>query len=220
MNNFDFVIEPLRHNVSVINMKFPWSRDEIVSELEKEDWRPFGMDTSVPHDRWPGKRYKVLNPKSHLLNTIRDFLQSGDIHRYMIEKLYENHQSLQVTWQMYPWRAIQNTSLHVEFTKDMPGFENGIHLDTRMLFGTGMIYLTEHDDERWASGFYNDLHKNNPVTIPSGFGQGWIHANDYDTWHDGWNRTDQIRYSMLFALTLRLENQPMPSDRIPTDATQ
>lgn len=213
MSNFDFQIIPHRYNVSLIDMKFPWSRDVIIQELEKEDWRPFGMDTSVPHDRWPGKRYKVLHPASDILNDIRDYLQSDDIHRYMVEKLFEHKDNLQTTWQMYPWRALKNTDLHVEFTRDLPGFENGIHLDTRLLFATGMIYLTDRDDERWASCFYSDFQSSNPVMIPSGFGQGWIHANDYDTWHDGWNRTDEVRYSMLFALTLKLHSQPDPSDK-------
>lgn len=193
-------------------MQFPWSRDELVAELEQEQWRPFGLDTSVEHNAWPGKRYKVLHPKSPKLQEIKYHIQSQM--RYVIDSLYQHRPDLHTTWQMYPWRMAQNCVMHAEFTRDFPGFENGIHLDNRMLFATGMIYLTSEHSDSWSSCFYNSCERDNPVIIPSGFGQGWIHANNHDTWHDGWNRSDQTRYSILIALTLKFEHQPTAADNL------
>jgi hypothetical protein len=210
MSDLSFEISPFRHSVSLVNLKFPWHREEIINELEQEEWRPFGMDTSVEHNVWTGKRYKVIHPRSRRLLAVKHYLQ--DQMEYVVQSLYQHKHSLHTTWQMYPWRLAQNVTMHAEFTRDLPGFENGIHLDNRMLFATGMIYLTDEHRDEWSSCFYDNYQQHNPVIIPSGFGQGWVHANDYDTWHDGWNRTDQVRYSILFALTLKFENQPTADD--------
>ena len=114
---------------------------------------------------------------------------------------------------MYPWRMSQNTILHAEFSKDMPGFENGIHCDMRRLVGTGLIYLTDRDNPDLASAFYDHPDRHNPHRVETGYGVGWVHSNDWNTWHDGWNRTNETRYSILLALTLQLKNQPQATDQ-------
>jgi len=105
-----------------------------------------------------------------------------------------------------------NTQLHAEFTKDLPGFENGVHCDMRRLAATGMVYLCNGDDPEIASAFYDHPDKWSPQRVTTGYGLGWVHSNDWNTWHDGWNRSDQTRYSILRALTLKLEHQPCADD--------
>ena len=212
MSGIDFQIYPHKHNHSLVNIKFPWPRERIMSELEAEDWRPYGAETAVKHDAWAGKRYKVHRPKGPILQEISRFFREDSTRDYLINCLYRDKEILQINWQMYPWRMSMNTELHAEFTRDLPGFENGIHCDMRRLVATGMIYLVDGDDENLSSAFYDNPMRDNPVRVKTGFGKGWVHSNDWNTWHDGWNRTQQVRYSILLGLTLKLEHQPDASD--------
>ena len=82
----------------------------------------------------------------------------------------------------------------------------------RRLVGTGMIYLNEGNDPRVASGFYSHPDRHDEHIVETGYGMGWVHSNDWNTWHDGWNRSDRVRYSILLGLTLKLEHQPQASD--------
>lgn len=212
MQDISIEIVPKSHNFSQLKINFPWTREELVHELETEDWKPYGMETAVKHDAWTGKRYKVHRPHGSKLQQIIKFFALDSTRDYVIDCLYRDKSILQINWQMYPWRMSMNTELHAEFTKDLPGFENGIHCDMRRLVATGMIYLVDRNDENLASCFYDHPQRHNPIMVETGFGLGWIHSNDWNTWHDGWNRTNEVRYSILLGLTLKLAHQPEASD--------
>lgn len=212
MQEITFDITPKRHNFSQLKVNFPWPLETLIAELEKETWQPYGMETSVEHNVWTGKRFKCHRPQSQILQSIVNYWARDDVRQQVVESLYKEKEMFQVNWQMYPWRMAQNTVLHAEFTKDLPGFENGIHCDMRRLVGTGMIYLVDRDDPNLASGFYDHPNRENEHIVTTGYGMGWFHSNDWNTWHDGWNRTDQVRYSILLGLTLKLEHQPQASD--------
>jgi hypothetical protein len=213
MQEIKFEIFPEDYAYSRVQTTFPWSREELIADFEQEDWKPYGAETAVKHDEWTGKRFKVHRPHSPKLQQISQFFRQDSVKDYVIECLYRDKAILQVNWQMYPWRMSTNTELHAEFTKDLPGFENGIHCDMRRLVGTGMIYLAEGDDPDSASCFYDHPDRHNPRRVTTGYGAGWVHSNDWNTWHDGWNRTDKTRYSILLGLTLKLENQPQATDQ-------
>ena len=212
MQDIKIAIQPFHYRVSTLQMQWPWPLEDLISELEQEDWKPYGMETAVKHDAWTGKRYKLHRPKGHKLSEIQRFFSLGSTKDYVIDCLYRDKEILQINWQMYPWRMSMNSVLHAEFTKDLPGFHNGLHCDMRRLIGTGMIYLVDRDDPDLASCFYANPQYEDPVMIPTGYGAGWFHSNDWDTWHDGWNRTNEVRYSILLGLTLKLEHQPEASD--------
>lgn len=212
MQDISITIQPQRHNFSQIIVDFPWPRDTLIAELEKEEWYPYGAETAVQHDAWTGKRYKCHRPRSQILQQISNFFAKDSTRDYVIECLYRDKPIMQINWQMYPWRMSMNTILHAEFTKDLPGFENGVHCDMRRLVATGVIYLTDGDNPDLASEFYDHPDRHNPCRVTTGYGLGWVHSNDWNTWHDGWNRTDQTRYSILLGLTLKLEHQPQASD--------
>lgn len=213
MQELSLQILPKSHNYSSLRLNLPWPRSELISELEQQEWRAYGMDTSVKHNVWTGQRFKVIFPDTPRLQQISDFFRQDNTRRYLIDCLYRDRSDLQVNWQMYPWRMAQNTVLHAEFTKDMPGFENGIHCDMRRLVATGMIYLCDGNDPDQASAFYDTPDRQSEQIVETGYGLGWVHSNNWNTWHDGWNRTDQIRYSILLALTLQLKHQPDSSDQ-------
>lgn len=214
MQDIKIAIQPFHYRVSTLQMQWPWSLEDLKAELEQEDWRPYGMETAVKHDAWTGKRYKVHRPKGQRLCAIQDFFAQDSTRDYVIDCLYRDKEILQINWQMYPWRMSMNSILHAEFTRDLPGFHNGLHCDMRRLIGTGMIYLVDRDDPDLASCFYANPNYEDPVMIPTGYGRGWVHSNDWDTWHDGWNRTNEVRYSILLALTLKLQYQPEASDNL------
>ena len=212
MQDITIEILPKRYNYSTLRINFPWPREELIAEFEQQDWRPYGMETAVKHDAWTGKRYKVHQPSGEKMYQIQEFFQRDSTRDYVIESLYRDKPILQINWQMYPWRMSKNTILHAEFTKDLPGFENGIHCDMRRLVATGMIYLNEGDDPSVASAFYSHPERHDEHVVETGYGMGWVHSNDWNTWHDGWNRSDRVRYSILLGLTLKLEHQPDASD--------
>lgn len=212
MQEIKLEILPKSHNYSTLKVDFPWPREELIKELEQQEWHPYGMETSVKHDAWTGKRYKVHRPTTPKLLEIQKFFASNNVRKQVIDSLYRDKPILQVNWQMYPWRMGMNTELHAEFTKDLPGFENGIHCDMRRLVATGVIYLNEGNDPRVASAFYDHPMRHNEQIVETGYGMGWMHSNDWNTWHDGWNRTDQPRYSILLGLTLLLKHQPVATD--------
>ena len=212
MQDITIEIKPFHYRVSTLQMTWPWPLNDLIAELDQEDWRPYGAETAVKHDAWTGLRYKLHRPKGQRLLEIQHFFQKDSTRDYVIDCLYRDKEILQINWQMYPWRMSMNSILHAEFTRDLPGFHNGLHCDMRRLIGTGMIYLVDRDDPDLASCFYANPQREDPVMIPTGYGAGWFHSNDWNTWHDGWNRTQQVRYSILLGLTLKLEHQPQASD--------
>jgi len=220
MSDISLEITPNRHNYSDLKVSWPWTRDQLIHELDQESWNPYGAETAVKHDAWTGKRFKLHRPQSKILQEIQSFFSKDSVRDYVIECLYRDKPILQINWQMYPWRMSQNTILHAEFSKDMPGFENGVHCDMRRLVGTGLIYFTDGDNPNLSSAFYDHPDRHNPHRVETGYCKGWIHSNDWNSWHEGWNRTNETRYSILLALTLKLEHQPQATDQavIPTSS--
>jgi hypothetical protein len=206
-DNINFDLDPLNYKVLGINFSNGHSQKEIVEELKKEKWNPYGVETKIDHDLWKGYRYKVHRPASPMLQQIVRYFLSSEAKRKVIDALYAQKTEFKSMWGMTADMMMDNSLLHAEFTKDLPGFENGIHCDYRLLIGTGLVYFTDQDSGDHCTVFYDDPQRNNPFRVPSDFGQGWFHANDWNTWHDGWNRTTEDRYSMLLGLTVLLKNR-------------
>ena len=192
------------HKILRVKLNTGVPQSIMASELEKEDWKPYGMETKIDHNLWKGYRYKVHQPKSAVLQEISRFIHADETRKQVIEALYAQKSEFHSMWGMFPDIMLKNTDMHAEFTKDLPGFENGIHCDYRLLVATGVVYFTVEDNPDLSSEFYDNPYKDNPYRITTEYSTGWVHANDWNTWHDGWNRTNQVRYSMLLGLTLRL----------------
>lgn len=207
LNNFKFKLTPIDHKVMAVNFDCGLTYDEITELLENETgWEPYGSYTGIENHRtdWQAYRYKLYEPKSVQLKKIIEYFRSPEFKSLWINTLYEKKHGFRNLWMMDPDVMYKSTECHGEFTRDMPGFENGIHCDYRLLVSTGMIYFTNEDNAAHATFFYSNPQRENPIQIPSNFCQGWVHANDWDTWHDGWNRTENVRYSVLLGLTIDL----------------
>lgn len=197
-------------------MDLPFSPYELRAELEAEKWIPHGAVGAVGNDPWPGMRFKVLRPKpsNKKLTSIWNYCCSDQLKQTFIDWMYQYVHGIAVDWDMHPETMFKTCHLHGEFTKDMPGFVNDIHTDYRKLVATGMIYLSDRDDPDLSTYFCDDLNRTNQIRMTTNIGDGWWHANGNDTWHEGWNRTDQVRYSILLALTINtstIEHYTLPT---------
>jgi hypothetical protein len=194
-----------KNKLAKLQLHLPWSFEEIHQDLEKETWTNPGSDNKFGLDLWEGWREKCHSPQTKTLSTLINFFRTDQLKKQLIGWLYENVTNFNTEYMMTQQELNDCCSLHGELVKDTPGFVNILHTDYRRLAATGMIYLTEHDDPNVSTVFYDSRERVNPVRMTTNFGDGWWHANGNDTYHEGWNRTNQFRYSFLLGLTLNIQ---------------
>lgn len=107
-------------------------------------------------------------------------------------------------WAISPEKMKSITKTFGTAVQDSPGHTTALHLDNRLLVASGMCYLIEDDDPEQSTFFYTDAQYNNPLRISTGWGKGWLAANMHDSWHEGHNRSNKNRHSILFGLSLNL----------------
>ena len=199
MSKFSLTLTPFNQIANLMRLNMPYTFNEVLLELEKEEWE------SGRHDmyNWPdGKRHKLIRPKSILLQEIFNYLSSAEPKISIINALYEHIPQCYERWRWTKDQMIRNTTLHAEFTRDLPGFYQGVHMDTKILVATSMVYLTENNDPDVATYFHSNELGDNPIQAPTDFGNGWSHLNDWNSWHSGRNYSDKPRYTILVPLTL------------------
>lgn len=202
---FEFKIQYCERKLYKTKLILPYSREEIIAEMLKEDWRPFTETNTTGDDQW-ALRLKLISPKSPVLQSIKYFFNDDETRADLIDAIFPN--GMRSDYGMPKDALIKNTYLGAEFTIDRPGFQCGRHLDFRLLVATGLQSLMDEDDPKLATYFYksNDPSEEPYERCSMAFGDGWMQINGHDVWHDGGNDTDQDRYSMLIALTLRTEH--------------
>ena len=199
------IIPAHKHRVATIQCELPFTYEELVADLEKEKWD--GNDTIQQRsvNDWDGGRFKLLQPASQKLQDLQRFFSSTEWKEQWVRWMFDNIAGFDSDWGWRePEQMLECVHSHGEFTLDKPGFVNCLHTDFRRLVATGMVYFTCKDDPNVSSYFYDTYQRDNPVRIPTLFGSGWIHANGNDTWHEGFNKTESKRYSMLLGLTLNV----------------
>jgi hypothetical protein len=200
MHKFSLDFTTLNNNTFVwLKLNMPYDFATIKAELESETTWQLDNPTWYPD----GKRYKCHQPTSPILREIKDYFGSASTRRTLCETACENFSGIPGgRWLMNADQLFESTSSHCEFNRDLPGFEQHIHVDFKFLLCTGFAYLTEHDDPQVSSYFYSDRQGSNPQRATTNFGDGWFAFNDHDSWHSGGNFSDYTRYSMLIGLTL------------------
>jgi len=192
----------IRDFVYSVNLDVQADHATISAALEKETWVPdraaYGQAdfTSRYYLEWN----KISDP---VLQDLQGWACSDSFRRSVIDQLY-SEPTFAGHWSIDPETMFGITSSSGQFLKDLPGFGSGVHLDNRLQVAAGMIYFINGDDENQSTVFYCDQNKLSPARIPTGHGQGWIAANMHDSWHDGWNHSDQPRYSMILSVGLRI----------------
>jgi hypothetical protein len=192
--------------VSKFHIDLPYTYQDLLSEFENEEWVNPRLFNNHETDNWGNFRFKCMNPKSEnrKLRELKDFFSSEELKYKFVHWLYDTDESMKWEWDWDPDEICRHTWLHGEFSKDTPGFENVIHTDFRKLLATGLVYWAKEDDPDLSTVFYDDLNRSNPVRMTTNFADGWFHSNGNNTWHEGWNRTNQMRYSTLLGLTLNI----------------
>ena len=199
MTNFSLDFTRVNGVYAWMKLNMPYDYSTIIKELENES----GWQLDNPEWYPDGKRYKCYSPSSSILNEIRNFFGSDAARRILCENAVKHFPGVPGgRWLMNADQLFECTSSHCEFNRDLPGFEQYIHVDFKFLLCTGFIYLTNHDDPLVSSYFYDDRHGANPQRATTEFGNGWLAFNDHDSWHSGGNLSDYTRYSMLVGLTL------------------
>lgn len=198
--------------VGYLRLELPFEHAELLAEFENENWINPATTNKIGEDLWGEQRAKCMRPKQENKNlmSLFEYFRSNELKRTFIDFLYQASPMLKNDWEWTPEDMFASTDLHGHFVKDYPGFVNVLHTDYRRLVGTAMIYFNDRDNPDSSSWFYNSIHRDNPMRMPTGFGVGWIHSNGNDTWHEGWNRTDQMRYSALLGLTLDMGLKNIP----------
>jgi hypothetical protein len=171
---------------------------DIKSEIDRLDWSKA--------DRMEEGRYNIRHARIHefdvpLLEQILTYLKSTDIKDLMLDTLYADPK-FHAEWKISRDRMDACTITSVQIVQDYPGFQAPLHVDNRGDVASGMIYLTEIDDERTSTFFYEDQHRNSPIRIPSEFCTGWFSANMATTWHEGFNKSNVKRHSIHYRLRL------------------
>lgn len=199
MTNLSLEFTPVNGVYTRMKLNMPYDFATIKAELEKETtWQ---LDNPVWYPK--GLRSKCYRPESHILKEIRDFFSAASTRRILCETAVNNFPGIPGgRWLMNADQLFDCTGSHCEFNRDLPGFEQHIHVDFKFLLCTGFVYLTEYDDPQVSSYFYDDRNGANPQRATTEFGNGWLAFNDHDSWHSGGNNADYIRYSMLVGLTL------------------
>jgi hypothetical protein len=144
--------------------------------------------------------------KTDKLKSLHDYLQSDSLKHIIVNKLFEDTE-FQRLWGIGKESLLKLTKLKACFITDLPGLTVKIHLDNRLLVGTGMIYLNEKSNGKQSTIFYTDDQKLNPLEISSGFQSGWFAANTYNSWHEGFNHATTNRLSVLLMLEIGIPKE-------------
>lgn len=196
--DFNIKIEPIRSNLESISLDLPFKYQQVIDELEKEDW-----SNQSEHNQ---KRSVLIDPSSNILRQIKKFLSSETVKEKIINSFYLNFPLIKEMWDGWsPEQMIQKTLWDCVFFKDEPGYFMERHLDTRLNVATGIIYLNLESDEKRTTVYYTDKHGKDELKIPNSFCQGVISINNHDTWHSACNRTCDNRYVIMIALMLLTE---------------
>ena len=70
--NYSLEVEHREHQLYRIKFNFPYSHEEVVSELKNEKWRKFSETNTTGYEIWP-LRFKILDPQSKLLREMQSF---------------------------------------------------------------------------------------------------------------------------------------------------
>jgi hypothetical protein len=192
----------IRDFVYEVNLDLPCSYEELQEDFAEETWvadsAAYGQSQLV--DRYYLEWDQLKSPR---LQLIQDWAGSDEFRRTAIDQLY-SEELFAGHWGIDSEKLFQSSKSFGRILRDRPGYHCGLHLDNRLLVATGMIYFADHDHADISTEFYTDKTRRDPARITTGFGWGWIAANMHDSWHDGWNRSQHDRYSMILGISLNI----------------
>lgn len=197
-------IYPLRSNLETLKLNVPYSKVTVLNDLRNEIWTDH-RDSEFKANQGHCFRSVLPSPQSNILKEILDYMCSDKIKKQVIDTLYKDFPHVSSLWEGWTIEQMdQNTVWGGQYLKDSPGFYLDKHLDTRLQVATGLIYFTEHDDTGWSTVYYSDKTGSDELRITNNFCEGVLHVNEHNTWHEGYNRTNQDRYLMIIGLLINV----------------
>jgi len=181
----------------------------VINALDSEDWQAHAdrKDGAGLSGNPYAERSGLLNPTNKVLTDIMDFINSDAVKEQIVNFAYETQgdyiSSLWEGWSKE--QMLQYTFWGCMFNRDQPGFHIPAHLDTRLQVATAMVYFVEDDDPNQSTVYYTSNEYDDPLRISNKFGNGVLHINDHTAWHEGYNRSNVTRYSLICGLLLKVK---------------
>jgi hypothetical protein len=199
--NANFVY--LKDFVFRLELDSGFDKNQIIEDFKNED---FGSDTIDAYGTTGfSSRRNIKEIKSSRLKSISDYFSSDLFKKLMIDTLY-SQPNFGGQWAISPKRMFDMTAAITNLTCDSPGHNTGIHIDNRCIVATGMCYFSPEDDPDISTWFFDTKDKKNPLRILTDFSSGWLAANMHDSWHDGYNKSNYNRYTLMYGLVLKYGN--------------
>ena len=199
----------LRPGLYGLSVSLDYDYATIINALDSEDWQAHADrkdGAGLAGDPYT-ERYGLLNPKSQILNDIMSFVNSDSVKEQLVNFVY-NTQGDYISGLWEGWskeQMLRYTVWGCMFNKDQPGFHIPLHVDTRLQIATAMIYFVEKDDPDQSTVYYTSNKFDDPLRIDNTFGNGVFHINDHTAWHEGYNKSNVTRYSLICGLLLKVK---------------
>jgi hypothetical protein len=190
----------LRNYVYEADFQFDYTPEVILEHLQSAMWIP---NINGYSQKGFAAREDLTNPNP-VLQSVLNYFNSESFQQSIVNTLFENLDFTNAYWPIQPDNFKKIISSSGRFIKDHPNFTTGIHLDNRLLVASGMCYFINGDDPNQSTNFYSSRKADNPIRIPTGLAKGWMAANTENSWHDGYNRSDKNRYSILYSLSIKV----------------
>lgn len=188
---------------------------KIIEELKDENWVPI---TPTHLDDYYTKRNRIDGSlKGSIVNELSKYIHSNKFKKIILDLVWKDI-IFQHKWgPRLNYEKIDNiTKTEFSYSKDIPGFSTDFHLENRSQIAFGMIYFMEHDDPKCSTYFYQNELREHEFRIPTGLGKGWLCINTHWGWHEGWNKSDNDRFSSSLNLCFDMFNSGVVQ---PNDAT-
>jgi hypothetical protein len=195
--NIKFIPDPFGKPLYYIKLDVD---ESILEELKQESWVSI---TPTHMDDFYTKRHRIDGYlKGQEVVKVAEYLRSAEFKQILLDLVWKD-MMFQHKWgpRLHYDKINDITITEFGFDKDSPGFSTDLHLENRCQIAFGKIFFMTEDREDSSSYFYSSEHRDDPTRVPTGMGLGWLCINTHWGWHEGWNKSNQDRYSSSFNFT-------------------
>jgi len=179
-----------RYNSAIAtSLEYPYSSQWLIENLQKEQWASLENNVDKPNHRF--HMLIISNPE---IKALVDFLHSENFKKSMISVVKKFNSNITASEQ----EMLDFGTMTAGIVKDMPGHFVGPHLDPAHVWCSGMTYLNEKQDQEKTTVFYTDANRNNPEIADNSYLKGWILPGSQGAWHEGYNNSNEPRYTLMF----------------------
>ena len=199
----NLTINLLRPGLYSLSVSLDYDYTTVINALDSEDWQAHAdrKEAAGLSGNPYAQRSGLLNPKSQVLKDIMEFVNSNSVKEQLVNFVYDTQgdyiSSLWEGWSRE--QMLQYTFWGCMFNRDQPGFHIPLHIET------AMIYFVKEDDPKQSTVYYTSNKLDDPLRIKNNFGNGVLHINDHTAWHEGYNKSNTTRYSLICGLLLKVK---------------